>query len=158
MTREIPLTKGLVALVDDADHARVSARKWHAAVMQRSAYARNGHEFLHRFILSAPAGLEVDHINGDGLDNRRSNLRLATRQQNSANSAPHPKPRGHSRFRGVSRYTRPGYSRWMAYITVSGKHIRLGYFTSEEEAARCYDAAARKHFGAFARPNFQEGT
>ena len=97
-----------------------------------------------------PAGLEIDHKNGQRHDNRISNLRLATHRQNMANSR--SRQNNTSGFKGVSLFKPTG--RWMAYIVVNYKRIYLGYFSHAEDAARAYDDAAREHFGEFARTNF----
>jgi hypothetical protein len=97
--------------------------------------------------MNAPTGIEVDHRNHNGLDNRRSNLRLATGHQNQGNRRPQG---GSPRFKGVylSR------SKWVAQIRFGGSKRYLGRFTVEEDAARAYDAAARLIFGEFACTNF----
>lgn len=105
---------------------------------------RNVH--LHRLVANAPEGMDVDHINGDGLDNRRENLRVCTRTQNQANRRPN---RGR-RTKGVSR-TR--YGTWQAYIYVAGRKQHLGTFPTEAEAAQAYNAAAVEAWGDFARLN-----
>ena len=152
--KEIPLTKGLVALVDDEDYARLSQFKWYAQTNKRINYAvrrgarANGRTpmiWMHREILSA-AGLDVDHRDGDGLNNRRANLRLATRRQNICARRPNL---GHT-YRGVWR----AGDRFRAAIKVRGITHHLGTFASETEAARAYDAVAAAVFGAFARLNF----
>ena len=163
MTREIPLTLGQVALVDDEDYdALVAQGKWRA--MKRKSgcpyYAMNhvpkseGGYFsqcMHRFIMATPKDLETDHINGDGLDNRRANLRNATHTQNGANR--HKRSTGtSSQYKGVSY--RP--ARWEANINWQREHRYLGSFASEEEAARAYDEAAREVHGEFACLNFPE--
>ena len=102
--------------------------------------------------MDAPAGVMVDHINRDRLDNRRANLRMATNAQNQANVT---KRQGMtSRYKGVSRHTATG--RWQARISVEGKQMHLGYFAHEADAARAYDARAREVFGVFAQANFPE--
>lgn len=103
---------------------------------------------MHRLILSAPKNLEVDHKNGNTLDNRRSNLRLCTRSQNAANI---PTNRAKSGLRGV--YFSKQKNKWKATITEGGREKHLGYFLDKESAARAYDKAAEESFGDFARLN-----
>lgn len=152
----IPLTQGLVAMVDDCDYAAVTKFKWHARwheqtqgfYAQRMTSRKLGKQRsiqMHREILDAPAGLQVDHINGDTLDNRRSNLRLATNAQNVMNSG--VRADNHSGFKGVSR-SRSG---WVARVTLSGKTTYLGWFKTPEEAHAAYSASAKVMHGEFAR-------
>ncbi len=108
--------------------------------------------YLHRLVMAAPEGVEVDHVNGNPLDNRRANLRLATRSQNAANR---PSYRGSSRFKGVCRANTQS-PRWRAWILFEGKSRYLGSYHSEDEAARAYDAAAYEQWGEFAHLNFPE--
>jgi len=108
---------------------------------------------MHREILRAPARLEVDHVNGDALDNRRCNLRLATDAQNRANYRKPVNART-SAFKGVTRY-RDGVQ-WMSYIKQGGKRYHLGLFDSDVRAAEAYDNAARNRFGEFAWTNFAD--
>ncbi len=162
--KEIPLTRGYRAIVDDDDYERLSAKRWRASVMKPRAdgsvtvYAigstslRDGKErtlFLHRVVLDAPKGKQVDHINGDGLDNRKENLRICTNAENNRNRRPYPY--GDSKFKGVSWAKRD--EKWRATIKMNGKRIHLGYFTREIDAANAYDAAAIERFGEFARTN-----
>ena len=104
--------------------------------------------YLHREILPPPPGLLVDHINGDRLDNRRSNLRTATPSQNNANSRDRPRKSG---FRGVYPHRPTG--RWIAQVSVAGRPQHLGIFDDPRDAARAYDLAAREQWGPFARTN-----
>lgn len=154
--REIPLTRGLVALVDEADFEMLSHWKWHAHANRPTrfyAYAVIGHfaqVSMHRMVLLPSPGEQVDHVNGDRLDNRRCNLRIASCSQNNANR----KPAG--RFKGVG----PGRwaNRWTANIDFNGKRHYLGDFKSPLAAALAYDHAARELHGEFARLNFPEAT
>lgn len=98
-------------------------------------------------------GYVVDHINCDGLDNRRANLRLATRQQNKCNSRPNSRG-GTSRYKGI--FWAKDRKKWRAAITFKGKTIRLGQFDNEVEAAKVRDAAAKKYHGQFAWLNFPD--
>lgn len=158
MTREIPLSRGLVALVDDDDYeAVVAAGAWHASLCGGDLiYARHSYRdqfdvprviYIHNLVMRTRL---VDHINGDGLDNRRCNLRPATTTQNLANTA--PPSHNTSGYKGVNFYRRTG--RYRAYIQSGYRPTHLGYFATAEQAARAYDAAALEHFGEFARLNF----
>ncbi len=160
--KEIKLTQGKVALVDDEDYERVSALKWQARKTRsaRNYYAyhawkeegRVRHISMHRLILAAPIGADVDHRDGDGLNNRRSNIRLCTPTQNEMNKK--PSSRNTSGYKGVSHYNKG--PKWMAKLKVGNRKIRRFGFTSAEEAARAYDALAIEHYGEFAMTNFQQ--
>lgn len=151
---QILLSNGERALVSPEDAALVSVFKWSKLkVGYAQAYMGGGRKnprrvYMHRLIMNAPTGLEVDHINGDKLDNRRENLRLATRKQNSRNLP----ARARSGYRGVA----PNHKRWAAQITVDGQMHYLGTFNTPEEAALRYDHEARACFGDFARLNFPQ--
>lgn len=106
---------------------------------------------MHRLILDAPAGRDVDHANMNGLDNRRVNLRLASHSQNAANQRKCRK-KTLSRYKGIYYYRRRKRP-WCAQIKVRGRNKHLGYFETEEEAALAYNRAALEHFGKFARLN-----
>ena len=152
--KEIPLRKGMVALVDDEDFERLSRHRWSFhplgyAVRQVTAAGKPRLIYMHRVVLQAPPGREVDHRNGDGLDNQRENLRLVARAQNSRNQRlrPHSSP-----FKGVSFDRESG--RWRAAIMVDYRKIHLGSFDDEQEAALAYDQASRELHGEYGRPNF----
>ncbi len=155
--RYIPLTRGKFAIVDAADYERLSKYKWLAnGDEHRGFYAarRVGSRLvlMHRVIMNPPEGMVVDHIDGNGLNNRRNNLRLCTQKQNSRNSA--PSRRSSSRFKGV--YFNKRTRKWIATIGYNGKTIHLGSFEDEVEAAKAYDRKARELFGQFAYLNFPE--
>lgn len=155
----IPLTKGAEAIVDACDLELLMRFSWQLNDMGYAvcnAGVGRQHvtiERMHRIIMQAPDGVEVDHINGNTLDNRRENLRLATHQQNSWNQKKRTGSR--SAFKGVCWHGQN--SKWRARIKVSGKEIALGCYASEVEAAKAYNAAAIKHFGEFARLNIITG-
>lgn len=159
MAKLIELTQGKSAIVDDEDYAGVSRYRWSAAYNSGTHYAmrqfwRNGIPstgYMHRFILDAKKGEIVDHINGNGLDNQRRNLRLATASQNTQNQK--RRSTNTSGFKGVVK----SGNKWIAQIIASGKQIQVGYYSSPEEAARAYDKKAIEIFGEFARLNFPEG-
>lgn len=146
---------GGIVLVDDADEAVVLYGTWAVSRCNGKLYVKGrrrkvGPEtYLHRVLLDAPADVVVDHVNGNGLDNRRSNIRLCTTQENARNTR---YATGISGLRGVALHKSSGL--WRALITVSGRQISLGYFHDKEEAARAYDAAAIERFGEFARLNY----
>jgi hypothetical protein len=150
--REIHLTKGAVALVDDEDFEALSGRRWYATVMAGGlTYAATRIDrrnvTMHRLLLDAPEGHVIDHANGNTLDNRRANLRVATVRQNNINAAtPCTNTSG---YRGVSWEKEKG--KWRAQIRLNGKVKRLGRFADIKDAARAYNAAAVAHFGEFAR-------
>jgi hypothetical protein len=158
MTREIKLTRGLVALVDDVDYEWLAAFPWHAqpSRLGKTHYAVSRHPHsrkkvrMHRLVLPPREGYDTDHVNRNGLDNRRENLRHATRAQNLVNRI---MPRKVNPYRGVSH--RKGRPRcWEAAIYVKGKKVKLGSFHTPEEAARAYDTASLRHYGEFAVLNF----
>lgn len=156
--REIPLTKGRVAIVDAADYEWLSQWKWCAQVDEKGfAYAcRAGPRLtiirMHRVLAQPAAHQVVDHINRDTLDNRRANLRCCTLAENARNRAGN---RGTlSPFKGVLA----AGPRWRARIGDGTRQRHLGCFATQEEAARAYDEAARLLHGEFARLNFPEAS
>ena len=157
--RIIPLTKGHVAPVDDEDYDELSRFNWqvdewgYAVRYQGLPGGKQTTIRMHRQILNAPRGVEIDHVNRDTLDNRRENLRVATRRQNMANTS--KGPRNTSGFKGVSSDRARGTFR--ATIKGPEKSVFLGRFTTAVAAAKAYDVAALKMFGEFARTNFGHG-
>jgi hypothetical protein len=147
-------------VVDECDRERVESMSWRLRRGPnglRYAQARvpggsGKNVYLHQFIIGVTVGMEVDHIDGDGLNNRRSNLRACTHVQNMRNMRHHKGTA--SRFKGVSWFSRDGC--WLAYIVVGGRQVHLGYHSSEAVAALAYDVVANKWFGEFARLNVHE--
>jgi hypothetical protein len=149
----IPVTGGHLALIDADDAVRVSARKWR---LDSDGYVISGGKQtnfkLHRFVLNAPKGVAVDHVNQDKLDNRKVNLRYVTHSQNVVHA-----PLRHtntSGYKGVTWHKRT--QTWRAYIRVAGRQIHIGHYDSAQEAARAYDTAAVAEWGEFAYRNFPE--
>lgn len=154
----VPLANGKgAALIDAADAALISGYSWSRSVNGAGNVYAHAHVpgsgkpgktiSMHQLI----GGRGCDHRNGDGLDNRRENLRPATQAQNAANRRPNRRPGG-SQFKGVDWHTQ--HKTWRARIMVNGRSHHLGLFTSQEAAARAYDAAATEAWGEFARLNF----
>lgn len=153
MAKEIQLTQGKVAIIDDDDFEKISKFKWH----YEHGYAmgtidKRKRAYMHRFITDCPIGKVVDHVNGDTLDNRKSNLRICSQRQNAVNIN---KNRGTSKFKGVT--LRVDKKKWQASITVNYKSIYLGSFDTEIEAAQAYNNAALEFFGKYASLNTIDG-
>lgn len=148
--QQIPLTRGYYTLVDDEDYNWLNRESWcwdHGYAVRK----QNGRKIsMHRVILGAPDGIQVDHINLDKLDNRRCNLRLCTTSENMHNTTRQRSNR--TGFKGI--WWRRDRRRWMACISVRGKRVYLGSFLSRQAAAAAYDMAAVRYFGEFARTNF----
>ena len=154
--KEIKLTQGKVALVDDEDFKYLNQWKWFANKLRNTYYAirndknrKSATVYMHREILITPELLEIDHRDRNGLNNQKFNLRICTRRQNAFNNKPVDSI---SEFIGVS-YIKGKYIR--AYIRHENKQIHLGLFKSEYEAAKAYDMAAKKYRGEFANLNFK---
>jgi hypothetical protein len=164
--REIPLTHGMVALIDDEDYGEVSRYRWHAVQKRggrtwyamtnlRRADGKRTTIEMHALILGKdPEGRQVDHRDGNGLNNRRENLRYATMSEQRRNA---PARRNNKTgFKGVTlHYQATGL--YVAQIGTKARRLTIGYFSSAEQAARAYDDKAREWFGEFARTNFDEG-
>ena len=158
MTKEIQLTKGYVSLVDDESYSLVSSYKWYAqtnksGIVYAVTFIRNASGkwdavLMHRMLMDIrDSKVQVDHINGDGRDNRLANLRICTSAQNAMNRR--TQKNSTSGVGGVSWHKRD--RKWQAHITVNRKKIYVGGFGTLEEAATARQAAAIQHYGQFAR-------
>jgi hypothetical protein len=143
--KEIILSKGMVALVDDEDFDELNKFKWFAEKSDNTYYAgrndytrKNKHVKMHREITSAPLGKVVDHINHNGLDNRKENLRICSHAENCRNT------------NSKGYYFNKQKRRWHALLRLNGKHIHLGFFKTELEASLARIAGEKRHFGEFA--------
>lgn len=156
--KEISLTLGKVALVDDDDYERIVRHKWqfypyNAGYAVRKGSKRNGEPRtvrMHREIMNAPKGVQIDHINGNGLDNRKSNLRFANTQQNAFNREK-PSVNCSSKYKGVLK--RRDDSNWVVRIKYNNRQFHLGTYQSETYAAAVYNVAAHIMFGSYCRIN-----
>lgn len=149
--KQILLSQGKFTIVDDEDFEKASEFKWYCLKDGNNFYAvRNakprGTIWLHRFLKNCPNGKYIDHVNRNGLDNRKSNLRICTKKQNLVNTFTHKNNK--SGYKGVSWAKQR--NRWLAHITKDGKGITLGYFKDKKEAAIAYNKAAIFHHGDFA--------
>ncbi len=161
--KSIPLTQGYSAIVDLNNYEWLNQWKWHLhkkdhlryavrqyrdpTIKNAKGHAKQIYVSMHRIILGIRGNKEVDHRNGNGLDNRRENLRPATRMQNSRNS------RQYKQIVSGLKGVYPQRKGWKALISVRGKAKKLGYFDNKYEAALAYDAAAKKYFKEFANLN-----
>jgi len=157
--KEIPLSQGRVALVDDEDYEELIKYNWHAYRHRNTYYAIRNVELypgarttvkMHRQIMRALPGEIIDHKNGNGLDCCRNNLRIASSSQNSANKR--IKAGSKSQYKGVSWHKQHG--KWYACICRNYKQIFIGLFKDELEAAKAYDRKAIELFGEYAKTNF----
>lgn len=149
-TLRIPVGGDLSALVDAADAHLVEGKRWRPATPKGRTYARSGNLLMHRVILGAAYGQMVDHIDGDGLNNTRANLRFCNHSENAANAFRKPS----SGFKGVFLDKKRGL--WRARIWKDYRPIDLGAHATPELAAKAYDIAARQIFGTFAHLNMPD--
>lgn len=160
--KEIPLTRGYIALVDDEDYDRAMQYNWRAttSIEARRVYiyacrwkpigkGKRVIEYLQKFILNTPH--LIDHVNRDGLDNRKSNLRLATFGQNNQNMIKKQHKKNSSQYKGVGFHK--GMHRWRVRLTTNYVECVIGYYDTEVEAAVAYNNKAIEVFGEFAKLN-----
>lgn len=160
--KKIELTQGKVTQVDDEDYGWLNQWKWYAIKHRNTFYATRHRKIIndkkrslvriHRLIINAPKGIDVDHFDTDGLNNQRCNIRLCTNQQNCMNRK--PQKNATSIYKGV--VWRKDHDIWAAQIGFNRKNIHLGYFDFESKAAFAYNKAAIELFGEFARLNIIE--
>lgn len=149
--KEIQLTQGYVAIVDDDDYDELSKHRWFAHIIDKSVYVCSYKQgYMHRLIMKNPKGFEVDHINNNPLDNRKENLRICTRRQNSYNRS----NKVSGRYKGV--YSVSGSNKFFSLIKIYQTSINLGTFETQEEAAHAYDKKAIELFGEYACLNFPD--
>lgn len=153
--KRIPLSQGKFAVVDKADYEHMMQYKWSCVGKPPLVYAHTRTTkfgsvlYMHRVIMNAPKGMQVDHIDGDCLNNRRGNLRVCTQSQNSHNSR--LSVRNTSGYKGV-RFSKQR-KKWMVFITVNGTVTNFGYFPDVRTAVKKYNELALKYYGDFATLN-----
>lgn len=156
--KEIPLTKGKVAIVDDEDYEWLSQYKWYVhtggyaarhTVQRDVGKQKRKNLYMHRIVLGVNGKEHCDHKNGNKLDNRKCNLRQATNSQNMWNSC--KQKQNTSGYKGVFKHR----DSWAARTSFHNKPIHIGTYSTKEEAARAYDEKAKELFGEFARLNFE---
>lgn len=151
--KEIPLTKGAVALVDDEDYDELIKFKWHVNAFGyavRKPHSGKGKSFyMHREVMKTPDDMSTDHIDGNKLNNRKINLRICSTSQNMGNRG--KQKNNTSGYKGVFWSEKAG--RWRAQITYKKKAIHIGLFDKPIEAAKAYNEEAVKYFGIFAKLN-----
>lgn len=157
--REIQLTRNQVALIDDEDFDLINQHKWFSVSPRQKNYRhtwyaackiQGRHVTMHNLLLNPPKGSVADHIDHNGLNNRRTNIRISTTRENSWNTNKHKNCT--SKFKGVSWNKEK--SKWQARICINGRETHLGWFHDEVLAANTYDFVACQFFGDFAKLNF----
>lgn len=155
--KQIPLTQGKFAMVDDSDfewlnqwkwYAKKCGCKWYAYRCVRSLASKTGYTTIamHTLIMHTPEQMQVDHIDGNGFNNQKGNLRICTPSENSCYKTRHK-----NKYKGVRKLSKKS---WIAYITHNKKSIYLGSFGQEQQAAEAYNRAARMYHNEFASLNF----
>ncbi len=151
MSKKIPLSQGKFAIVDNDKFELLNQWKWFVYKGVTTLYAARNEKGrtirLHRVIMNTPKGMDTDHRNGNGLDNRICNLLVCTRSQHHYRRNPKK-----GKYKGINVAGR--FNKYQARITVKGKRISLGYYKMQEDAAKAYDKAAIKYCGIYARTNF----
>lgn len=164
--KTIPLTQGKYAIVDDEDYEYINKWKWHARKDKRNFYAARGvvvdrkkHRvklfFIHNEIMKPKDGMLVDHVDHDGLNNKRNNLRICTDIENRMNRRKCPTVKGKkcsSKYKGVCLKGK----KWFSYIGGKKKYKCIGLFDNEIDAAKAYDEFAKIMYGRFANLNFPQ--
>ena len=159
----IELNAGQFSEIDDEDYERVNQFKWYAYKDGNTSYAarhvtvngRRTTQRMHQFIMGDnPLKLQIDHRDGNGLNNHKSNLRFCTSRENGRNRI--SLRISSSTYKGV--YWHKIMGKWVAHIVINGRQTHLGLFELEEDAAKAYDTACIKYFGDFAHPNFLQTT
>lgn len=149
MSKLIPLSQGEFAIVDDADYGAVSSIRWRLNRSSKSKYAICGNgTYMHRYISDAETGMSIDHINGNGLDNRRKNLRVCSHKQNLCN-----REKNHNNTSGYKGVVISRGKYIVSEIKHNGVKIRMYGFKTKEQAALAYDKKATELFGEFAMTN-----
>lgn len=154
--KKIQLSQNKKSIIDDEDYERLNQWKWsfhNGGYGVRTTWPDNKAVLLHRIVMNCPDNMEVDHINGNKLDNRKENLRVCTARENRLNRKKSKNKT--SKYKGV--HWNKDNSKWRAKITVNDKSISLGCFITELEAAEAYNKSALTYFGKYAKLNKLKG-
>lgn len=155
MAKQIPLTRGKFALVDDEDYERLINFKWNCttfgyatrSIKNKSTNGKHVVIWMHREIMNTPKGMDTDHIDGDKLNNKKTNLRICTRSQNNMNQKPQ-RTKYSSKYKGVYFYKK--YNKWGSQININKTKHFIGFYENEEEAAYAYNEKSKEMFGEYA--------
>jgi hypothetical protein len=147
--KRIKLTQGKYALVDDCDYEQLNQYKWHYSQGYAARRQFGKVVLMHRQIMQTPEGMDTDHINHNGVDNQRMNLRICTPSENHRNLKKYKN--GMSPYQGVGRKD----NQWRARVSVKGRQVSIGLFRKERHAAMVYDLWAVDLYGEFAKTNFE---
>jgi AP2 domain. len=160
--KRIDMNQGIKVKVDDEDYEFLNQWKWHkcgkyavriALKSERKSDGKQFNIFMHREIMNTPIGMDTDHINGEGFDNRKANLRIVTRSQNLMNRAILKNNKTGHKGVFLDNRNRRKYKIWQATISFNKKRLELGHFYTKEDAIHAYDEAAKKFHGEFAYKN-----
>lgn len=149
--KKIPLTQGKFAIVDDEDYEKLASHKWMYANGYAIRQTRRGklkNIWMHRVVNNTPDGYITDHANRNKLDNRKANLRTATRQENNRNKGPQTNNKANCKGVFYDKSCKR-IRRWKAQIYIKKQQVHLGYFLTKEEAAEAYTKASTYYFKEF---------
>lgn len=150
----VPLSKmqGFAKIdIEDLEKVKSYSKKWYRCNAYAACWKDGKNILMHRILIDAEKGIDIDHKNHNGLDNRKENLRAVTRSQNSYNSY----PKRNNKHKGITFIKRA--KKWAAKIGINYRQVHLGYFSNINDAMEAYDKAAIKYYGEYAFTNKEIG-